>query len=165
MRSPTQDAGTPTPSWAPDAQTSTEPRDHDPVDNVPPHTPFTSEEQAGTWVESVDAQIEYLRGEATQSWAQHEATLAWAKDISGDVQHVYSITLVVGRTADRQNQKALYEFMGYSGDRSIRAAIEGDRTLGGRVQTLLVERADNIQFISQGDASYLSCDFRCRIHA
>jgi hypothetical protein len=99
------------------------------------------------------------------AWMMPETVEYWNSFGGGDVQHVYSITLVVGRTADRQNQKALYEFMGYSGDRSIRAAIEGDRTLGGRVQTLLVERADNIQIISQGDASYLSCDFRCRIHA
>jgi hypothetical protein len=99
------------------------------------------------------------------AWTMPETVEYWNSFGGGDVQHVYTVTLVVGRTADRQAQKSLYEFMSYSGTRSVRAAIEGDRTLGGRVQTLLVERADNIQIIQQGDASYLACDFRCRVHA
>lgn len=89
----------------------------------------------------------------------------WQGFAGGNVECLYTVTLIVGRIAERQNQKALYEFMAYSGDRSVRAAIEADRTLGGRVQTLLVESADNIRLITQGDASYLGCDFRCRIHA
>ena len=89
----------------------------------------------------------------------------WQGFAGGNVECLYTVTVVVGRTAERQNQKALYQFMSYSGDRSVRAAIEGDRTLGGRVQTLLVERSENIQIIQQGEASYLSVDFRCRIHA
>jgi len=72
---------------------------------------------------------------------------------------------VVGRTSDRAAQKSLYTFMSYSGASSIRAAIEADRSLGGVCQTLLVERADNIRMLSQGDATYLAVDFTVRVHA
>ena len=89
----------------------------------------------------------------------------WQGFAGGNVECLYTVTLIVGRIAERQNQKALYEFMAYSGDRSVRAAIEADRTVGGRVQTLWVESADNIRLITQGDASDVGCEFRCRIHA
>ena len=48
--------------------------------------------------------------------------------------------------------------------RSVRAAIEGDLSLGGRVQTCIVDAAQNMRMISQGDGDYLAVDFRCRIH-
>lgn len=99
------------------------------------------------------------------AYVMPEAVEYWGAFSGGDAQHVYVVTLVVGRTAERHAQKALYEFMSFDGVRSIRAAIEADRTLGGRVQTLLVERADNIRVIAEGEQSYLACDFACRIHA
>lgn len=99
------------------------------------------------------------------AYVMPDAVEFWNGFAGGNAEHTYTVTLIVGRTAERAAQKALYEFMSYDGVRSVRAAIEADRSLGGRVQTLLVERADNIRMISQGDQSYLACDFRCRIHA
>jgi hypothetical protein len=99
------------------------------------------------------------------AYVMPDAVDYWNGFAAGNVEATYTVTLIVGRTAERHAQKALYEFMSYSGTRSVRAAIEADRSLKGRVQTLLVERADNIRMISQGDASYLACDFRCRIHS
>lgn len=99
------------------------------------------------------------------AYVMPDAVNYWNGFAAGNVEATYTVTLIVGRTAERAAQKALYAFMSYSGDLSVRAAIELDRTLGGRVQTLLVERADNIRMISQGDQSYLACDFQCRIHA
>jgi len=54
--------------------------------------------------------------------------------------------------------------MSYSGDKSIRAAIEADRSLGGVVQTSIVESAENIRVVSQGDADYLAVDFTVVVH-
>jgi hypothetical protein len=89
----------------------------------------------------------------------------WNGFAGGNAEHTYIVTVVVGRNSDRANQRSLYQYLGYSGDLSIRQAIEADRTLGGAVQTLLIERADNVRMISQADANYLAADFRCRIHA
>lgn len=89
----------------------------------------------------------------------------WNAFSGGDPEHTYTVTVVTGRNSDRANQRSLYAYMAYDGASSVRAAIEADRTLGGVVQTLLVERADNVRMISQGEANYLAADFRCRIHA
>jgi len=89
----------------------------------------------------------------------------WGAFSGGDPEHTYTVTVVTGRNSDRANQRSLYAYMAYDGASSVRAAIEADRTLGGVVQTLLVERADNVRMISQGEANYLAADFRCRIHA
>lgn len=89
----------------------------------------------------------------------------WEGFSGGDARHEWTVTIIVGRTADRAAQRSLFEYISYSGTKSIRAAIEGDRTLGGVCQTLLVERADNIRMLTQGDANYLAADFAVRIHA
>jgi len=84
--------------------------------------------------------------------------------VGGDAETEWTVTVIVGRTANRAAQKSLYEFASYSGSRSVRAAIEGDLSLGGRVQTCIVDTAQNMRMISQGDGDYLAVDFRCRIH-
>lgn len=89
----------------------------------------------------------------------------WEGFAGGDAQHRWTVTVIVGRTADRAAQRSLFEYISYSGTKSVRAAIEADRTLGGVCQTLLVERADNIRMLTQGDANYLAADFAVRIHA
>jgi len=89
----------------------------------------------------------------------------WGDFAGGNAEVEVVITVVVGRTYDRAAQKSLYTYMSYSGAGSIRAAIEADRTLGGVCQTLLVERADNIRMLAQGDATYLAVDFVVRVHA
>lgn len=89
----------------------------------------------------------------------------WEGFSGGDAQHRWTVTVIVGRTADRAAQRSLFEYISYSGTKSVRAAIEADRTLGGVCQTLLVERADNIRMLTQGDANYLAADFAVRIHA
>lgn len=89
----------------------------------------------------------------------------WGDFSGGNPEVEVVVTVVVGRTSDRAAQKSLYTYMSYSGSSSIRAAIEADRSLGGVCQTLLVERADNIRMLSQGDATYLAVDFTVRVHA
>lgn len=88
----------------------------------------------------------------------------WEAFAGGDVRIQFTVTVVVGRTAERASQKSLYAFMSYSGDKSVRAAIEGDRTLGGVAQTSIVQSADNIRVVSQGDADYLAVDFNVMVH-
>lgn len=89
----------------------------------------------------------------------------WNAFSGGNAVHNWTATVVVGRQSDRSSQRQLFEYMSFSGDRSVRAAIEGDRTLGGVVQTLIVERADNVRMVSQGDQYYLAVDFVVTVHA
>jgi hypothetical protein len=88
----------------------------------------------------------------------------WQAFQGGDATTRFTITAVVGRVSDRAAQRNLYEMMAYSGTRSVRAAVEADRSLGGRVQTCIVESASNIRAANQGEAEYLAVDFSVRIH-
>lgn len=83
----------------------------------------------------------------------------------GNPQHRMKVTVIVARTSERAAQSALDEYLSYSGTKSIRTAISRDTTLGGKAQTLIVDRADNLRMIAQGDANYLAVDFSVLVHA
>ena len=83
----------------------------------------------------------------------------------GDSVYTFTITLFVARAEERTAQRKLEDFLSYSGDRSVRQAIEADMTLGDRVQTCVVERGGNIQPITIQETTYLSVDFTVTVHA
>jgi hypothetical protein len=83
----------------------------------------------------------------------------------GDPVMTFTLTAVVARTSDRAAYDRLSEFIAPTGNRSIRQIVESDRTLGGVCQTLIVQRAENIRMLSQGDADYLAVDVSLVVHA
>jgi len=83
----------------------------------------------------------------------------------GDPRLTMTVTAVVARTSDRTAYEALSKAIAPTGAGSLRQIIESDRTLGGVCQTLVVQRADNIRMISQGDADYLAVDVSLLVHA
>ena len=83
----------------------------------------------------------------------------------GLITHVYTVTVVVGRAAERTAQNALDGYVSYDSATSIRAALEADRSLGGVVSNLLVESANNISTTEGNDTTYLMVDFRVVIYA
>lgn len=83
----------------------------------------------------------------------------------GDAVHQYLVTVVVSRPSERSGQTQLDGFASYSGASSIRAAVEADPTLGGVVQAAVVERVDNVQYVTIADNTYLTVDFVVTVHA
>jgi hypothetical protein len=83
----------------------------------------------------------------------------------GLITHKFTISVVVGRSAERTAQTLLDGYLSYKGATSIRQAIESDRTLGGVVQDLIVESADNISTLEANDATYLAIDFVVTVYA
>lgn len=83
----------------------------------------------------------------------------------GDPRMEFTVTVITSRTSDRNAYDRLSAAVAPTGAASIRAAIEADRSLGGVCQTLLVQRADNIRMVSQGDADYLAVDVSVLVHA
>lgn len=77
----------------------------------------------------------------------------------------YVISLVAGRMGDRAAQRQLDGWMSYSGTQSVRAAIEADKTLGGKCSTLKVADMVSVRPLSIGDAAYLTCEFNVTVHA
>jgi len=83
----------------------------------------------------------------------------------GLITHKFTISVVVGRSAERTAQTLLDGYLSYKGATSIRQALESDRTLGGVVQDLIVESADNISTLEANDATYLAIDFVVTVYA
>jgi hypothetical protein len=82
----------------------------------------------------------------------------------GDVVMTWGITAITGRWTDRTAHQLLDGYLSYSGATSIRAAIEGDRTLGGVCKTLILNQAANITALTVADANFLQVQFTVIVH-
>jgi len=80
-------------------------------------------------------------------------------------QYDWTIFVVTGRWVDRVAHKRLDDFLSPTGASSIRAAIEGDLTLGGSCQDLIVGSSANISALEQDDAEYLQVSFSATVYA
>ena len=77
-----------------------------------------------------------------------------------DIANV-DVYVIVQRFDARSSQNQLDDYLG-SGAKSIKTAIEADRTLGGAVNTLRVTRAEAGTYL-QGDVTFLSYRFSLTI--
>ena len=84
---------------------------------------------------------------------------------SAMTQFDWTVYVVVGRWVDRVAMTNLDGFLSPTGASSIRAALEGDLTLGGACQNLVVASSANISALEQDDAEYLQVSFSVTIYA
>jgi hypothetical protein len=84
---------------------------------------------------------------------------------TGGVEMDFTINLILSRQSERVAQDEIDKYMAYSGSQSVRAAIEGDRTLGGVCEDCVVRQAGNISNIDANDTLYVAVDFRVTVYA
>lgn len=72
------------------------------------------------------------------------------------------VFVIVQRFSERTGQNKLDKYLAGSGDHSIKAAIESDRTLGGACNTLRVTSAESGTY-QTGDIDYLSYRYRLTV--
>lgn len=82
----------------------------------------------------------------------------------GNVEMFWSVFVVVGRYTDSRAFELCDDFLTYSGAKSLRAAIEGDKTLGGVCQSLVVSSSISIQPQTQADAEFLTVRVDLTVH-
>jgi len=82
----------------------------------------------------------------------------------GDVVMDWTVNVIVGRYVDRNAFALLDDFLSFSGAKSVRAAIESDKTLGGVCQTLVLPSGANITSLSSADAEFLQIQFQVTVH-
>lgn len=83
----------------------------------------------------------------------------------GMTRYVFIVTVIVGRVAERTTQRALNDYAS-TGARSIKKAVESDRTLDGAAYDAVVTAMTNIGAVSlQGDVTYLAADFQVTVLA
>jgi hypothetical protein len=77
----------------------------------------------------------------------------------------FRIFLVVGRADERMAQNSLDGYCATSGASSIKAAIEGDKTLGGNAFDCRVTDMRNYGSVLISETTYLSCEFVVIVYA
>jgi hypothetical protein len=78
----------------------------------------------------------------------------------------FDVTLLVQRvTSERVGQDNLDEYVNSSGAKSVKSAIELDRTLGGLVQDCRVTSLSSYGQVSYGDTTYLGAVFSVKVYS
>jgi hypothetical protein len=75
----------------------------------------------------------------------------------------YPIRILVGKATDRSAQERLEKYLDGSGALSVKAAIEGDPSLGGAANVTRVLSAQGLGVYDMGGVSYLGCDFTVEV--
>lgn len=66
-----------------------------------------------------------------------------------------TVYVIVGRYTDDRANADLDAYLAYSGAKSLRAALEGDPTLGGVAQSVLVSASTDISSLTQADQEFI----------
>ncbi len=77
----------------------------------------------------------------------------------------FVVTVIVGRAAEREMQRRLDAYLDMQGEKSVKLAIESDKTLLGEVFDLRVERGTSIGSIIINDQTYLAAEFTVTVYA
>jgi hypothetical protein len=77
----------------------------------------------------------------------------------------FVITVIVGRVGERSAQRLLDSYVSSTGASSVKLAIELDRTLGGKCDTLRVTDMRNYGSIVIGEITYLAAEFNVAVYA
>lgn len=77
----------------------------------------------------------------------------------------FVITVIVGRVGERSAQRLLDSYVSSTGASSVKLAIELDRTLGGKCDSLRVTDMRNYGSISIGEITYLAAEFNIAVYA
>jgi len=85
---------------------------------------------------------------------------------NGLIQLGFTVTVIVGRFNARTAQQLLNDFAANTGPKSIRQAIESDRTLGGAAFDCAVQTMGGVNNIDLNDGNnYLGTDFQVVAYA
>ena len=80
-------------------------------------------------------------------------------------EYTFRVILVIGRVNTRGAEQNLDAFLSGSGSKSVKAAIESDRTLGGEANDLRVTTGTNLREVVVSEATYLASDFVITVYA
>ena len=83
---------------------------------------------------------------------------------NGMTSYSFTITVIVGRAAEREAQRTLDTYIS-TGNRSIKFAVESDKTLGGNAYDCRVVSMDSVGSLNISDTTYLAADFTVTVIA
>lgn len=77
----------------------------------------------------------------------------------------FTVTVIVGRAAEREMQRKLDAYCQVTGSQSVKAALESNRTLTGKVYDLVVVSSNSIGSVTINDQTYLAAEFSVTVFA
>jgi hypothetical protein len=80
-------------------------------------------------------------------------------------EYNFVITVIVGRVGERTAQRLLDSYISTTGTSSVKLAIELDKTLGGKCDTLRVTDMRNYGSVVIGEITYLAAEFNVVVFA
>jgi hypothetical protein len=80
-------------------------------------------------------------------------------------EYNFVITVIVARVGERSAQKLLDSYISTTGTASVKLAIELDRTLGGKCDSLRVTDMRNYGSLVIGEITYLAAEFNVVVYA
>jgi hypothetical protein len=84
---------------------------------------------------------------------------------SGGDEYEFLVMVIVGRVDERSAQNKLDAYASSSGNSSVKAAIEKDKTLGGKAFSLRVSSLRGYQSVTVGDVTYLSAEWVVQVYS
>jgi hypothetical protein len=82
----------------------------------------------------------------------------------GLTNYTFTVTVIVGRAAEREAQRKLDAYITPSAN-SVKNAIESDKTLGGYAYDCRVVSMDSVGSLTISDTTYLAADFTVAVIA
>jgi hypothetical protein len=83
----------------------------------------------------------------------------------GAAQYDFVVTVIVGRQSERTAQTSLDEYISTTHARSIKNAIQSDRTLAGSAYDVRAIEMTGLNVVSIGEVNYLSADFSVTVYS
>lgn len=81
----------------------------------------------------------------------------------GTTLYNFTVTVIVGRVAERDAQRKLDAYAG-DGERSIKTAVQSDRTLGGSAFDCRLSEMSTLGALNLGEQTYLAADFAVQVY-
>ena len=83
---------------------------------------------------------------------------------NGMTSYTFTITVIVGRSAEREAQRKLDAYIS-PGANSVKNAVESDKTLGGYAYDCRVVSMNSVGSLTISDTTYLAADFSVTVIA
>jgi hypothetical protein len=80
-------------------------------------------------------------------------------------EYNFVVTVIVGRVGERTAQRLLDSYVSTTGASSVKLAIESDKTLGGKCDSLRVTDMRNYGSLVIGEITYLAAEFNVVVYA
>jgi len=92
-------------------------------------------------------------------------TVDYHDDFGNGIVLNFSVQVIVGRSAERNMQRKLDSYLAPTGEQSVKAGVESNRTLDGSCDDLVVTTANAIGSLTINDQLYLAAEFQITVYA